>query len=211
MGYIIITLILTIVARCMWAYMDNTRGKVKLIKIENKTYLCKEFKGFFGRYILWLNPHKSLYSSIGSTLEYQDDIFDVFDKQHYLEQTINSSYTSDYVVDLNDPLPVRVGKYWSGVYEDEQNAKEKVELIKSNALQKELLSKVNTAEVIWESEPKPTKTSKTTDILQAAYSDEVLRLTPLIIEAHTNGDSIKENQHLDELEKLMILHGKLKN
>lgn len=209
MGYIIFILLL--IARAIWVYINNTRGKVKLIKIENKTYLCKEFKGFFGRYILWLNPQKGLYSSIASTLKYQDDIFGVFDKQHYLEQTINSSYTSDWQMNLSDPLPVRIGKYWSGVYEDEQNAKEKIELVKSNALQKELLSKVNTAEVIWESESKSTKSSKTTDILQAAYSDEVLRLTPLIIEAHTKGDSIKENQHLDELEKLMILHGKLKN
>ena len=211
MGYIIITLLVIVAARITWACTNNTRGKVKLIKIENKTYLCKEFKGFFGRYILWLNPQKGLYSSIESTLQYQDDIFGVFDKQYYLEQTINSSYTNDWHTDLNDPLPVRVGKYWSGVYEDERNAKKKVELITSNALQKELLSKVNTAEVIWESESKSTKSSKTTDILQAAYSDEVLRLTPLIIEAHTNGDFIKENQHLDELEKLMILHGKLKN
>jgi hypothetical protein len=211
MWYIIFILMLIVAARLTWVYTNNDRGKVKLIKIKDKTYLCKEFKGFFGKRILWLNPRKSLFSTINKTLQYVEYTFREFKENNNLESSVNSDYHNNCYVDLNDPLPIRIAKFWSGIYEDEAAIKKKIREAENNALQKELLSKVNTAEVIWESEPKPTKASKTTDILQAAYSDEVLRLTPLIIEAHTKGDSIKENQHLDELEKLMILHGKLKN
>lgn len=207
----LIIFLLLLAARALWVYTNNYRGKVKLIEIDNKTYLCKEFKGFFGKYILWLNPRKSLYSSIKSTLDYEEDIFDVFDKDNYLERTINSSYSDSFHVNMDDPIIIRVAKYWSYIYEDERVAKEKIELAKTNAIQKELLNKLNTGRVIWETPSTRVKTLKTNDAAQAAYSDEVLRLTPLIIEAHTKGDSIKENQHLDELERLMVLHGKLKN
>lgn len=208
---IFIILLVLLVARLTWLFTNTTKGKVKLVKIDDKTYLCKEFKWFFGREIRWLNPHKSLWSSIKSTLDYEENIFDTFNKNNHLDQNIHSNYSNSFDVDLNDPLPIRVAKYWDGIYDKERKIREKIESEKNNAIQKQLLKKVSTGEVIWESESKNAKTSKTTDILQAAYSDEVLRLTPLIIEAHTNGDSIKENQHLDELEKLMILHGKLKN
>jgi hypothetical protein len=185
---------------------------IKVVEIDDKFYICREVTKEDNVTVTWLTcyAHRegNFFIDRLPSLELKQSCFKSFltsgniERGSHIEIFPRAGYLGSHNLfgkEFNRLLAISIAEYWTGQQyykyleiRKKQEAEEKLKAEK--ALEKALNGKV-----IWSSyKPKEEKP------LQLTYREEVLRLTPLIIKAHEEENTLQEANYIAELEDLMI-------